>query len=293
MASAIVNAETCIENFTTEGNMWVGRTYKTWAELPGVERSSAFAQAQSFTAENGFTILSADAGAGVISAAQSVSYSKGKSAPLSITMRAGASGALRVSLSFVNYPGSISPEDAVRRHFCLTLAAMGQAAAEGSPGVATRGSTAPAVAVAGTAAVTAPGFARQTPAQAETIRALMPMNVPNKAVGALVTEASPAISEFIGRVACIADHRAATSLDEWAAPNKNLGTLYMMMHPMRTARYHSKTACLSVSRIHGWTMPAANALEFEVIYKSDQSGEVAKLRHEAVRQPDGTWLFNR
>lgn len=289
LCAAAVHAEPCTENFTSEGNMLVGKTFKTWADLSGVDRGAAFARAQAFTAENGFAILSADASAGVISAAQSVSYGKGKSAPLSVTVRP-ASGALRVSMSYATSGGTFSPEDAVKRHFCLTLAAMAQATADAPDGVAAPAAAPPSMV---RAPAVLPGFAAPTAEQSQAVSALIPKNVPNEKVGALVSEATPTISEFVGKVACMADYRAATSLNGLAAPGVNLGNSYIMLFPMRAAKYHSKAACMSVTRVHGWKLPAANALQFEVVYKADDSGEVAKLGHEIVRQPDGTWLFTQ
>ena len=58
------------------------------------------------------------------------------------------------------------------------------------------------------------------------------------------------------------------------------------------ARYHSKGA-LTVTRIHGWTAPALNALTFEVMCLAEDSGESTKTRHQIVKPPDGEWLFGR
>lgn len=286
-------AQPCLDNFTVDGNFFAGKTYKTWADLPGVPKRDAFSRAQAFTAENGFSILSADADAGVLSAAQSVSYGKGKTVPLSVTVQEDG-GSLRVTMSYATSGGVVSPEEAIKRHFCMTIAAMGQAAAGGgaAPAPAAAPPQRPA-AQAAQAAHSTPGFAPLTGEQQDAIATAIPRNVPNDSVGATVKEAAPAIAEFVGKLACLSDRRSAGALNAFAAAGVNLGLAYLVRHPMASAPYHHKSACMSVNRVHGWKMPAANAVQFEVIYKADDSGEVAKLRHEAVRQPDGTWLFTR
>jgi uncharacterized protein YchJ len=62
---------------------------------------------------------------------------------------------------------------------------------------------------------------------------------------------------------------------------------------MSGARYHDKNSCLTILRLQGITAPALNALRFEAVYLAEDSGESVIKEHEAVRQLDGQWLFNR
>jgi hypothetical protein len=94
-------------------------------------------------------------------------------------------------------------------------------------------------------------------------------------------------------LSCLVDYTGASALNEYAAPGTDLHNMYVGLRPMRTMQYHNKAACLTVARVQGWQAPALNALRFEVLYRADDSGETAKLSHEAVRQPDGSWLFTR
>ena len=119
--------EACLDNFASEGSFLSGRTYKTWAIVPGVRQGEAFSRAYAFTAEHGFTVSSADKEAGVISAAQSVSYGNGKTAPLSVTLQQRPDG-VRVALTYGTSGGVSSPEDAIQRHFCLTIASVANGA---------------------------------------------------------------------------------------------------------------------------------------------------------------------
>ena len=289
-AAAAAAAEPCLDNFVADGNMLTGRTYKTSALISGVRSSDAFNRAYAFTAENGFTVLSASKEAGVISAAQSVSYGKGKSVPLTVTLKE-EGGNTRVSLSYATTGGVMSPEDAIKRHFCMTIAAAAQAATQ--LGAAQPSPVAELPTAAATTRPTMRGFAMVTPEQQQALRREVSKSVPNDPLRALVADATPAIIAFIDKTACLADYTGASALNEHAAPGVDLGSYYTSMRPMRGMQYHNKAACLTVTRIHGWSAPANNALKFEVIYRVDDSGETNKLAHEVIRQSDGTWLFSR
>jgi hypothetical protein len=193
----------------------------------------------------------------------------------------------------------ISPEDAIKNHFCKTIAAAtaGTAApgATAVGGAAQSAVTTPHPNIAKTQRTTPRGYAVVTAEQQLAVKQALTKNIPSESVRALVTEASPFISTFIERVACLVDYTGAGALNEYAAPGVSFKLTYgdLQGHPMRYAPYHDKAACMTVSRIHGWIAPANNALRFEVIYKADDSGETAKLTHEAIKQPDGEWLFSK
>lgn len=185
----------------------------------------------------------------------------------------------------------MSPEDAIRKHFCMTIAA----ASEGGSA---------AEAANNTGVVPPPnanlprrpamrGFAAASDAQQAASQQQIGKNVPNQKMRPQVNEASPAIAAFIGQLACVIDTTGANALNAYAAPGTDLHNRYVGLHPMRLTKYHDKSTCMSVSRVQGWKAPANNALQFEVVYKADDSGEISKLSHEAVRQPDGVWLFTQ
>ncbi len=287
VTSNAMATDPCLDNFSSDGNILTGRTYKTWALLPGLRQQQAFPRAHAFTAENGFTILSGNQEAGVISAAQSVSYGNGKNVPLTITFRE-ESGGTRIAISYATSGGVFSPEDAIKRHFCLTVAA----AAGGVKDV--NAMETPQAVIAPSSTRVAPrGFAFATAEQQNAIGQELSKPLPNEKVRQMVKNAAPAIAVFVEHIACLADASGASALDEYAVPGGTLGNAYIMLRPMRSAQYHNKAACMTVSRIQGWNAPANNALRFEVVYKADDSGEVNKLTHEAIKQPDGAWRFSQ
>ena len=287
-------AEPCLENYKVDGNFLSGKTYKTFAVVAGVRQNDAFNRALAFTVANGFTVTASDKDAGVISAMQSVSHGKGKTVPLSVIIQPDA-GNLKISMSYATPGGVMSPEDAIKKHFCLTIAAASEggtpAEAAQNTGVVPPPKAAPAAAPAGRSA--GRGFAAATDAQQMGFQQEISKNVSNNNIRALVSDAAPAITAFIGQLACLSDHSGASALNVHAAPDTDLQNRYVGLRPMRLARYHDKASCMSVSRVHGWKSPANNALQFEVVYKADDSGEISKLSHEAVRQADGTWLFTK
>ena len=285
-----VFAEPCLDNFTADGGLLAGKTYKTWAVLPGVRPQDAFVRAYAFTAENGFTVLSSDKEAGVISATQSISYGKGKTVPLTLTIRGEGDGT-RISISYATSVGLISPEDAIKRHFCMTMSAAADQS-KGTAGAATTvGVGSDQARSASPQRPTAPrGYAELSPEQHQAISKELNKVAPTPQIRQLVQEASPAIAAFVERVSCLADLSGASALNEFAAPGASLNTLFFT-GTMHNTQYHNKATCMTVSRVQGWFAPAANALRFEVLYKADDSGETVKMTHETVRQPDGTWLF--
>lgn len=138
-----------------------------------------------------------------------------------------------------------------------------------------------------------PGFAAITPDQKNAIAQNFEQLQSSEQLKKLITEAKPAIETFVERIACLNSSAGASALNQFSAPRANLDNIYRMLNPMRSAKYHDKSTCMTVARIHGWEVPADNALKFEVIYKADDSGETKKIKHEAVRQPDGVWLFKK
>ena len=283
-------AEPCLENFKVEGNFLIGKVYKTSAVVAGVRQSDAFNRALAATVANGFTVTASDKDAGVISAAQSVSSGKGKTVPLSVILQPDGSN-LKISMSYATPGGVMSPEGAIKQHFCQTIAAASEGGSPAPPAESSGVAPPPKPAPAPRNAIR--GYAAPTDAQQIGFQHEISKNVTNNKIRPLVSEAAPAIAAFIGQLACMVDDTGASALSAHAAPGTDLQNRYVEMRPMRLAKYHDKSSCMSVSRGHGWKAPANNALQFEVLYKADDSGEISKLSHEVVRQADGAWLFTQ
>jgi hypothetical protein len=96
---------------------------------------------------------------------------------------------------------------------------------------------------------------------------------------------TPAIAEYIEKMACDTDGVGDSAMSVYAASGIPLAGMM--------GAIHDKSQCMSVKRVQGWVAPANNALQFEVVYLADDSGEAATVRHEALRQSDGAWLFGR
>lgn len=289
-ATCTFAAEPCVDNFSVTGNMLVGSTYKTTAKLQGVRKQDAFSRALTFTAENGFTIISSDKEAGVISAAQSISYGKGKTVPLNVVL-SDIGADTRIAITYATSTGVSSPEDAIKRHFCMTLAAAADSTKGGNAPIVSAASnqTSPA-----TKRATPKGFAVISEEQQQAIVREISKLAPKDTIGKLVSDAAPAIASFVERLSCLIDYTGASALNEYAAPGVNyLANMYSGPNRPMGTQYHDKAHCMTVIRVQGWKAPANNALSFEVTYKADDSGEVKKFEHESVKQSDGLWLFTR
>ena len=144
VVGAAAQAEPCSDGFKSSGNFLSGSKYSTQASLPGVKAEQAFQRALRFTAGNGFTVQSADPKTGQIRAAQSAQLAKGKQVPLDITVRDEPGGA-QIALNYATGAGQLSPEGAIKDHFCKTVAAAATAGADdAAPATASATPTGPA-----------------------------------------------------------------------------------------------------------------------------------------------------
>ncbi len=112
----------CEANFSKEGDFLKGTTYKTWALFEKVLPSEAYKKVYRYTVKDGWKITESDKDLGIISASQDVSYGKGKTVPLNIVIEEAGSIGSKVSLTYSTSGGVTSPIDAVKKHFCLTMA---------------------------------------------------------------------------------------------------------------------------------------------------------------------------
>lgn len=282
-------AEPCLDNFTSAGSFLTGQTYKTSGVLNGINPQDAFARAYAFTSENGFTVTSSNKEAGVISAAQTATVGTNRAVPLTISLQPDVAGT-RAMITYTTHAGQTSPQDAIKKHFCATFAAASDASRSNSasPATSQQGAQRPET------STNPRGYAAISPEQQAALAKELPKTLPSPQIKALVAEAAPTITRFIERLACLADVLSgAGALNEFAAPGTTLSSYYVSLRPMRETPYHNKATCLTVIRVQGWRAPANNALQFEVVYKAEDSGEAAKTAHELVRQPDGAWLFTR
>lgn len=102
-----------------------------------------------------------------------------------------------------------------------------------------------------------------------------------------IAEAQPTITAITKRIACFPGNALDVPriLGPYMAPE-----YHGPYGAMSEVSYHPKSQCLTVNRVDGWRMPALNALEYRVVYVSDQSGHSVSKNYRLIKQPDGTWL---
>ena len=277
--------EQCEDNFVSSGSILTGQNYKSGAVLNNTNLSSAFERALQFTATTGFDILSSDKNTGLISAVKSTSAKGGVRHPLTIAMRADGANTV-MALSFTLTGLALASADDVKKHFCSTIAAATAGfSATSAVSEVHQGAPRPAQRRA------LVGYALIAPEQAKAIEIALMKGIPNDRIRAMVTEAAPTIITLAERVSCLSGGTGRSALAEFAAPNRS-GFIYLT-YPMETMQYHDKAFCTTVLRISGWEAPANNALKYEITFKAEDSGETKALRHEIVRQTDGSWLFTQ
>ncbi|MEA3177543.1 MAG: hypothetical protein QOI59_1066 [Gammaproteobacteria bacterium] len=119
-ADEVPSAIDCQTHFTTEGNFLTGRKYSTWVLLPGTAKAVAYTRVYSSIAKDGWSIVNADKDAGIISAAQGVSYGRGSQAPMTIVVEDDEKGS-RVSVTFRTGGAQTAREETVRTKLCSYL----------------------------------------------------------------------------------------------------------------------------------------------------------------------------
>ncbi len=122
-SGAIADDRECATNFTVDGSLMSGRTYKTFAFVPGVTKANALAAAGRDLATDGWQINSTNESMGVISASQGVTASSGKTVPLNVLVDE-VTGGVKVSMTYRTSGGLSSPTDAVIKQFCTTIGAV-------------------------------------------------------------------------------------------------------------------------------------------------------------------------
>lgn len=146
-------------------------------------------------------------------------------------------------------------------------------------------------------AAAAPAGGRQEMMQMSTeqlakLDVALAVKTKNRKLRAAIDGAAPVIRDFVKTNACITGYDGS-ALNAYAAPGKNYPTHNYIGAPMQTMKRHDKSSCVSVLRLQGWSMPAKNALRFQIVYHAADSGESVKQNHELIKQPGGEWLFSR
>ncbi|RKX62865.1 MAG: hypothetical protein DRP37_00405 [Thermodesulfobacteriota bacterium] len=113
----------CAQNFTYDGNFWIGRTYKTHVFIKGISKELAMERAARYTINDGWSITNTDNNLGIISASQTVSYGQGKTVPMNVGIES-TDGGVKISMTYSTQGGVTSPLDSIKNHFCSTIEAV-------------------------------------------------------------------------------------------------------------------------------------------------------------------------
>ncbi|WP_296261726.1 MULTISPECIES: hypothetical protein [unclassified Pseudomonas] len=105
----------CFDNFRTDGNILVGKSFTTYAYLPDTSYKRAFKNVNSILTTEGFQMKVSNPESGIINVYQQVSSSK--IAPLNALVEKAGRGS-KVTMTFVTQAGLYTTEDQAREHFC-------------------------------------------------------------------------------------------------------------------------------------------------------------------------------
>lgn len=122
-ADKIDDPRECAQNLTYNGSFFAGRTYKTKALVKNISKKTAMKRAARYTTIEGWSINNTDNELGIISASQTVSYGRGKTAPLNISIEP-IKKDVKVSMTYSTSGGVTSPLESIRNHFCATIEAI-------------------------------------------------------------------------------------------------------------------------------------------------------------------------
>jgi len=113
----------CVDNFRTDGNILVGKSFTTYAVLPDTPYKEAFKNVNNVLTTEGFQMNVSNPESGIVNVYQNVGSSK--TAPLNALVEKVGEGS-RVTMTFVTQAGLYTPEDAAREHFCDYMDRIGK-----------------------------------------------------------------------------------------------------------------------------------------------------------------------
>lgn len=116
---AQANTEQCKANFTQTGNLFGGRTFTTWFELPAESQPDVFKRYYAQVAKSGLKIVNADRDMGIITSVQTTNGYKGDPTTLDFSTVIEPSGkGSKVTITMKSPPGKAIGRDAVVNSFC-------------------------------------------------------------------------------------------------------------------------------------------------------------------------------
>lgn len=80
-SGAPTDTRPCATNLTVEGNIWVGRAFRSFQEYPAAKKSEVFDRVAATVAAAGWQINMTNKEAGIIAASQQAAWGQGQAAP--------------------------------------------------------------------------------------------------------------------------------------------------------------------------------------------------------------------
>lgn len=282
-------AAACDDNFTSSGNFLSGKVYKTFSDMPALSSDSAWQNAYVYALKDGWKITQQDQNLGIITATNNQAQ---RVMPINVVIEKAGAGS-KMSMTYTTPGGASSPDDAVKSFFCKTIAATSSGSSQATPASALQVTNQAVSPIANSASSQKryPNTAPISEAQIGRIASEILKNVTDASMKARASEASPRIKEVLERLSC-AQGSDSGWMQIYAVPGAPFGPGGAFNYPMRKVPYHNQNSCVTVSRVHGWSSPALNALRFEAVFLAEDSGESSKLALEIIKQPDGQWLFS-
>lgn len=108
----------------------------------------------------------------------------------------------------------------------------------------------------------------------------------NAQLKAMIAEASPTVEKVLSMTACF---YPGNSFGTYQSRGGNFTNFPQNPHLFS---HHDSTRCVNVQRVKDWKASAKNALTFNVLYVSEESGESFEHKYEIQKQLDDVWLFN-
>ena len=122
-ASPAVRA--CLEHFTEEGSFFKGKTYRTWQEFPGADKTDVFQAVAQAVAQNNWGHMEANKDLMIVTAGQEVTMGEGAQAPLNVIVK-NKGDSVRVEAVFGTGPMQKASTDTVRTELCKLVEAPTQ-----------------------------------------------------------------------------------------------------------------------------------------------------------------------
>lgn len=119
--------------------------------------------------------------------------------------------------------------------------------------------------------------------------------IPNdKKVSTAIDEALPTIKKVLSIHQCLKENEGMRLLNTHAVTGVDMRNVYgyIDITPITRMKYHDKNKCVTVQALDEWDMPALNALNFRVVFFSNESGEVANFKY-FFKKLDGSWKIAR